>query len=53
MLKFSRDHKVYPVVEKYPFEKFDEAFDKLEHGRPKFRVVVNVTDWAKANGFDK
>jgi hypothetical protein len=25
----------------------------LEKGKPHFRCVVNVEDWAKKNGFDK
>jgi hypothetical protein len=26
---------------------------RAEKERPIFRVVINVTDWAKQNGFDK
>jgi len=46
-LEFSAKHKIYPTCEKFSFDKFNEAFDLLENGRPKFRAVVNVTDWAK------
>lgn len=53
MLKFSADHKVYPTCEVFGFEDFPKAFDKLEHGRPKFRACVNVEDWSKQNGFYK
>ena len=48
MLQFSVDHNVYPICETFAFEDFPKAFDKLENGRPKFRCVVNVKDWAKA-----
>lgn len=53
MLEFSAKNKIYPIVEKYTFEEFPKAFDVLENGRPKFRAVVNVEDWAKKNGFNK
>ncbi|KRX00455.1 GroES (chaperonin 10)-like protein [Pseudocohnilembus persalinus] len=52
-LEFAKKHAVYPICEQFPFDKFPEAFDLLENGRPKFRACVNVTDWAKQNGFDK
>lgn len=52
MLNFSAEHKIYPTCEIFPFEEFNKAFDLLENGRPKFRACVNVTDWAKKNGFD-
>jgi D-arabinose 1-dehydrogenase-like Zn-dependent alcohol dehydrogenase len=48
MLQFSVDHNVYPICETFAFEDFPKAFDHLENGRPKFRCVVNVKDWAKA-----
>ena len=53
MLKFSAEHKCFPLVEEFPFDKFPEAFAHLEKGKPHFRTVVNVHEWAKANGFDK
>jgi D-arabinose 1-dehydrogenase-like Zn-dependent alcohol dehydrogenase len=53
MLEFSHKHNIYPLVETHSFEEFPQAFAKLEHGRPRFRCVVNVIDWAKANGFEK
>jgi len=53
MLTFSAEHNVYPIVEKFNFDNFPAAFEKLENGRPKFRVVVNVQDWAEKNGFHK
>ena len=53
MLEFSANHDVYPLVENFSFGEFPKAVAQLEHGRPKFRCVVNVIDWAKANGFEK
>lgn len=41
------------MCEIFDFENFPKAFDTLENGKPKFRCVVNITDWAKKNGFDK
>ncbi len=46
MLKFSAEHNVYPIVETFKFEEFPTAFDKLENGRPHYRCVVNIKDWA-------
>lgn len=53
MLEFSANHNVYPLVETFSFEDFPKAVARLEHGKPIFRCVVNVIDWAKANGFEK
>jgi D-arabinose 1-dehydrogenase-like Zn-dependent alcohol dehydrogenase len=46
MNKFCAEHNIYPVVETFSFEDFPAAFDKLENGRPHYRCVVNVKDWA-------
>ena len=53
MLDFCSKHDVYPIVEEFPFEKMPEAFEKLEHGSPRFRCVVNMKDYAKKNGLFK
>jgi uncharacterized zinc-type alcohol dehydrogenase-like protein len=53
MLKFSAEHKVFPMVEEFPFEEFPKAFAHLEKGKPHFRAVVNVQKWTEANGFKK
>jgi len=42
MLKFSAEHKIYPIVEEFAFEDFPKAFTYMETSRPKFRAVVNV-----------
>ena len=53
MLPICVEKNVYPIVEEYNFEDFPKAFDKLENGKPHFRCVVNVKDWAEKNGFKK
>ncbi len=53
MLNFSAEHNVVSICEFFKFEDFPKAFAHLEKGKPHFRCVVNVEDWAKKNGFDK
>ena len=53
MLEFSKEHSIYPIVQEFPFEEFNKAFELLEKGRPQYRVVVNIKDWAQKNGFDR
>ena len=53
MIKLCVEKDIYPMVEEFSFEDFPKAFDKLENGKPKFRCVVNVKDWAEKNGFRK
>jgi len=53
MLRFSAEHNIVPTVEMFKFEDFPKAYAHLEKGRPHFRCVVNVAEWAKNNGFDK
>ena len=53
MLKFCTENNIYPLVEEYSFEDFPKAFERLEHGRPLFRCVVNVRDYAKKHGLFK
>ena len=53
MIDFCHKNNVYPICEEYPFEKMSEAFEKLEHGKPFFRCVVNVKDFAEKNGLKK
>ena len=53
MLKFCAEKDVYPYVEEFTFEDFPKAFEKLEHGRPFFRCVVNVKDYAEKHGLKK
>eukprot|EP00331_Platyophrya_macrostoma_P026533 CAMPEP_0176436836 /NCGR_PEP_ID=MMETSP0127-20121128/18228_1 /TAXON_ID=938130 /ORGANISM="Platyophrya macrostoma, Strain WH" /LENGTH=374 /DNA_ID=CAMNT_0017820277 /DNA_START=38 /DNA_END=1162 /DNA_ORIENTATION=+ len=53
MLDFSAKHNILPLCEHFGFEDFPKALDKLENGKPMFRCVVNVEEWAKKNGFFK
>ena len=50
MVEFCNKNDIYPIVEEHPFEEMPKAFEKLEHGRPFFRCVVNVKDFAEKNG---
>jgi len=53
MVDFCNKNDVYPIVEEFPFEEMPKAFDKLENGRPFFRCVVNMKDYAEKNGLKK
>jgi len=53
MLEFSAHYGIVPVNEYFAFEDFPKAFHRMEKENPRYRAVVNVTDWAKKNGFDK
>ena len=53
MVEFCHKNDVYPIVEEYPFEEMPKAFEKLENGRPFFRCVVNMKDYAEKNGLKK
>lgn len=52
-LRFAAEYNVEPVCEHFNFEDFNKALHRAEKEGPKFRCVINVTDWAKKNGFDK
>jgi uncharacterized zinc-type alcohol dehydrogenase-like protein len=42
MLKFVENHpECLPIVEKFPFNKVNEAIDRLKNGKPRFRVVLS------------
>ena len=53
MVDFCNEKDVYPICEEYDFEDLPKAFDKLENGKPHFRCVLNVKDWAEKHGFRK
>ena len=42
MLEFSAKHNIVPLCEGFDFEHFPQALDRLEHGRPIFRCVVDA-----------
>ena len=43
-LDFASKHGVECICEFYKWEEFPKALEKLEHGRPHFRCVVNVDE---------
>ena len=53
MLPVCVEKDVYPICEEFKFEDFPKAFEKLEKGKPHFRCVVNVKDYAEKHGFKK
>ena len=53
MLDFSAKKDIYPLCEEYQFEDFIKAVDKIEKGKPKFRIVINIQDYAKKNNLYK
>ena len=53
MLKFSAKYGIKSINEYFSFEDFPKAFHRSELETPRYRCVINVTDWAKENGFDK
>lgn len=42
MLEFCERHSIEPVVEKFPMSAINEAFDHLENGKPKYRIVLEA-----------
>jgi uncharacterized zinc-type alcohol dehydrogenase-like protein len=49
MLDFASKKNVYPMVEEFSFEDFPKAVEKIEKGKPKFRIVINVEDFSRKN----
>jgi len=40
MLEFCARHNIAPVVEEMKMSEINEAFDKLENGSPRYRIVL-------------
>lgn len=40
MLEFAGCHHQEPIVEFFPFSQVNEAIEKLEHGKPCYRIVL-------------
>jgi uncharacterized zinc-type alcohol dehydrogenase-like protein len=40
MLEFAARHDIRPVIETYPFEKVNEAMDRLRSGQARYRIVL-------------
>ena len=53
MIDFCANKDVFPICEEFDFDDFPKAFDKLENGKPHFRCVLNVKDYAEKNGWKK
>ncbi len=47
MLKVVNENNIYPMVEEFKFEDFEKAVNYIEEGKPKFRIVINVHDFAR------
>ena len=47
MLDFVSKHNIKCLCEHYKFEDFDKALEKLEHGTPRFRCVVDTDEFSK------
>ena len=53
MIDFSYKNHVYPMCEEYAFEDFEKAIETIEHGKPRFRIVLNIKDYARKNNLHK
>ena len=53
MINISDLHSIIPISEVYKWEDLPKGYDKLENGKPHFRVCVEVGNWARDNGFHK
>ena len=41
-LEFSALHKVHPMIERYPLSRVSEAYQQMESGKARFRVVLEM-----------
>ena len=53
MVELCSDKDIFPICEEYDFDDLPKAFDKLENGKPHFRCVLNVKDYAEKHGWKK
>ena len=42
MLQFAARHKVTPTTEHMPMSRINEAFERLEAGKARYRIVLDV-----------
>ncbi|MFD0860891.1 NAD(P)-dependent alcohol dehydrogenase [Sungkyunkwania multivorans] len=42
MLEFCVRHDIYPIVEEFPMEKINDAFDHLHEGKARYRIVLKA-----------
>jgi D-arabinose 1-dehydrogenase-like Zn-dependent alcohol dehydrogenase len=43
MIDFCLTHGIEPMIEKFSFDDFPKALDRIMNGKPEFRVVVDLT----------
>jgi len=53
MINLADLHSIIPISEVYKWEDLPKGYDKLENGKPHFRVSVDVGTWARAKNFHK
>ena len=53
MVDFYNKINAYSIAEEYPFEEIPKIFEKSENGRPHFRFLFNMKDYAEKNGLKK
>jgi uncharacterized zinc-type alcohol dehydrogenase-like protein len=41
MLEFATRHDIKPVIEVFPFEKVNEALERLRCGQARYRIVLS------------
>jgi uncharacterized zinc-type alcohol dehydrogenase-like protein len=42
MLDFAARHKIAPQTEHFPMSRINEAFDRLQAGKARYRIVLDV-----------
>jgi len=42
MLDFCIRHDIYPIVEEFTLAKLKEAFEHLQEGKARYRIVLKV-----------
>lgn len=42
MLEFAARHNIHPVIEKYGISEVNDAMEHLRHGKPRYRIVLEV-----------
>ena len=40
MLNFAARHHIEPTIETYRFSEINDALEKLRHGKPRYRIVL-------------
>ena len=44
MLEFCVRHNIYPTIEEFPIAEINEAFEHLEKGKARYRIVLKVSN---------